>query len=77
MLLLDLVIEVYLLYSDMSPALVLQQTEVDKLRSELERKEMELVRASQASTFSDLSDTDGIPAASESFTEKVGLYLTW
>lgn len=67
----------YLLYSDMSPALVLQQTEVDKLRSDLERKEMELVRASQASTFSDLSDTDGIPAASESFTEKVGLYLTW
>ena len=33
---------------------------------------MELVRASQASTFSDVSDTDGIPGVSESFTEKVG-----
>nr|XP_022305120.1 A-kinase anchor protein 9-like isoform X5 [Crassostrea virginica] len=50
------------------------QTEVDKLRSDLHQKEMELVRASQASTFSDLSDTDGgIPAASESFTEKTSL----
>ena len=57
--------------------LLLQQTEVDKLRSDLHQKEMELVRASQASTFSDLSDTDGgIPAASESFTEKVRVTLT-
>ncbi|XP_061193837.1 golgin subfamily B member 1-like [Saccostrea echinata] len=54
-------------------ALAEMQSEVDKLRADLEKKEMELVRASQASTFSDISDNDGVPGVSESFTEKTNL----